>query len=297
MPRILITGANGQVGHELKRTLAPLGTLLCCDRAQLDLRYTENLATQLQNLQPDIIVNAAAYTAVDKAEGDVDTAYKVNAEAPAALATWALKRDALLIHYSTDYVFDGEKNGPYVETDPVNPQSVYGTSKLAGEQAITISGVSHAILRTSWVFGVHGSNFLKTILRLGHEKESLNVVADQIGAPTPAALLADVTAKVVQQYRQSPRMFPSGLYHTTSAGKTSWYEYARLVIRLAEEQGLPLKLTHADIHPISSDAYPARAKRPLNSRLDCSKLRSTFDIHLRDWQDGVHQVFAQLCQY
>ncbi|WP_293764874.1 dTDP-4-dehydrorhamnose reductase [uncultured Aquitalea sp.] len=296
MSRILITGANGQVGFELQRALAVLGDIVSLDRAGLDLTQPDAIRQTLDRHQPDIIVNPAAYTAVDKAESDADTACKVNAEAPAELAAWAAEHGALLIHYSTDYVYDGEKDGAYVETDAANPQSVYGASKLAGEQAIVAAGASHVIFRTSWVFGAHGANFLKTILRLAGERESLNIVADQIGAPTSAALLADVTAHVIQRYRQSPQAFPSGVYHLSAAGETSWFEYARSVAMLAEEQGLPLKLSSANIQPIPSSAYPTPAKRPHNSRLDCSKIRATFDIHLPDWQDGVRHVFAQLCQ-
>lgn len=296
MSRILLTGANGQVGFELQRALAVLGDIISLDRAGLDLTQPDAIRQTLDRHRPHIIVNPAAYTAVDKAESDADTAYKVNADAPAALAAWAAEHGAILIHYSTDYVFDGEKDDPYVETDTVNPQSVYGASKLAGEQAIVASGASHVIFRTSWVFGAHGANFLKTILRLADERESLNIVADQIGAPTSAALLADVTAHVIQRYRQSEQAFPSGVYHLCAAGETSWFDYARLATRLAQGRGLPLKLSSADIQPIPSSAYPTPAKRPHNSRLDCSKIRATFDIHLPDWQDGVRHVFALLCQ-
>lgn len=296
MTRILLTGCNGQLGFELQRALAVTGETICHDRSSLDLCDVSAIQQTLDRMQPDIIVNPAAYTAVDKAESAPATAKQVNADAPAAMAAWAAEHQALLIHYSTDYVFDGEKNGSYIETDAANPQSVYGSSKLAGEQAVAASGAAHAILRTSWVFGAHGGNFLKTILRLAKERDQLSIVADQIGAPTPASLLADVTAHIIQQYRRDKRNFPSGLYHLSSSGSTSWYEYAQLVVELATRHGLPLKLSAADIQAIPSSEYPTPARRPRNSRLDCSKTRENFGIHLPNWQDGVRHVFTQLCQ-
>lgn len=296
MTRILLTGSNGQLGFELQRALAVTGETVCLDRSSLDLCDAAAIRQTLNRVQPDIIVNPAAYTAVDKAESDPATAKQVNANAPAVMAAWAAEHQALLIHYSTDYVFDGEKNGSYIETDTANPQSVYGYSKLAGEQAVAASGAAHAIFRTSWVFGAHGGNFLKTILRLATERDQLSIVADQIGAPTPASLLADVTAHVIQQYRRNKHDFPSGLYHLSSSGSTSWYAYAQRVVELATTHGFALKLSADNIQPIPSSGYPTPARRPRNSQLDCSKIQKIFGIHLPDWQDGVKHVMAQLEQ-
>ncbi|WP_174873377.1 dTDP-4-dehydrorhamnose reductase [Vogesella oryzae] len=296
MTRILLTGSNGQLGFELQRALAVTGQTVCLGRSSLDLCDVAAIRQTLDRMQPDIIVNPAAYTAVDKAESDPATAKRVNADAPSTMAAWAAEHRALLIHYSTDYVFDGEKNGSYTETDAANPQSVYGSSKLAGEQAVAAAGAAHATLRTSWVFGAHGGNFLKTILRLAKERDQLSIVADQIGAPTPASLLADVTAHIIQQYRRNKRDFPSGLYHLSCSGSTSWYEYAQLVVELAATHGFPLKLSAADIQPIPTSGYPTPARRPRNSQLDCSKIQKIFGIHLPDWQDSVKHVMAQLDQ-
>lgn len=292
--RILITGAGGQVGFELARSLAPLGDLLAVDRQQMDLADPTSIIQQLDTFQPDIIVNPAAYTAVDQAEKEHELAFAINAEAPRILAQWAKQHAALLIHYSTDYVFDGSKDGRYSEDEPTNPLSVYGSSKRDGENAIREECDNHLILRTSWVVGAHGNNFLKTILRLAKERETLSIVADQFGAPTSAALLADVTAQLIGQWQHAlHETFPFGTYHLTAAGVTSWHEYAQFVVELAHKAGLPAKLSATDIKPIPTDGYPLPAKRPKNSRLDCSRISQTFGLTLPDWKTGVKHVFIQ----
>lgn len=294
MSRILITGINGQLGFELRRALAMLGECICLDRQQLDLSRPDEIAAVLDQYQPDIIVNPAAYTAVDKAESEAQLAHAVNAAAPAAMASWAAAKNALLLHYSTDYVFDGDKTTPYAEEDASNPQSVYGQSKWQGEQAIRASGANHLILRTSWVVGAHGGNFLKTIMRLARERDSLNVVADQIGAPTPAALIADVTAHIIKQWQTEPDKTLLGTYHLTSSGSTSWHGYTQYLLALAERYGVALQLQPEHLHAIPSSAYPTPAKRPGNSRLNCSKIEHNFGLTMPAWQNGVEQVFQQI---
>lgn len=291
-PRILITGCSGQVGFELKRALALQGELICPPRQAFDLAQPASLAAALDAWQPDIIVNPAAYTAVDKAEDEPALAQAINADAVAAMAHWAQARDALLLHYSTDYVFDGSKPDPWREDDAANPQSVYGRSKWQGEQAIRASGCRHFILRTSWVAGVYGQNFLKTMLRLAASREQLSVVADQFGAPTPASLLADVAASLLQRSRASVAQ-PYGTYHVAAQGRTSWHEYASYVIGLAREAGWPLQLAAAP-HAIPASAYPQKARRPANSQLDCSKLMQTFGLQLPGWQQAVTHIFDTL---
>jgi dTDP-4-dehydrorhamnose reductase len=294
MSRILVTGINGQVGYELLHALAPLGDVIGLYRKDLDLAYPNAVRETLDHYQPAVIVNPGAYSAVDRAESEPKQALAVNARAPGLLADWAQCHGALLVHYSTDYVFDGCKAAPYVEDDAAQPLSVYGRSKWEGEQAIRASGVRHLILRTSWVFGRHGSNFLKTILRLARERSSLAVVADQIGAPTPATLIAEVTAHLIAEYDKAPATFAYGTYHLSADGATSWYDYACYLVQLAEQAGLTLALKAADIQPVPTSGYPLPARRPANSRLDCSKLKRTFGLTLPDWRQGVEQVFAQL---
>ena len=296
-PKILITGVNGQVGFELTRALAPLGHIIALDRAQLDLRDEQAIPDALNQHQPDIIVNPAAYTAVDKAETDAQTAFSINATAPAAMAQWTRKNEALLVHYSTDYVFDGEKPDAYIEDDNINPQSVYGHTKQQGEDVIRNLTERHVILRTSWVYGAYGNNFLKTMLRLAAERDALSIVNDQIGAPTSAALIADVTAHIVRDYIEYGDEFIdacTGTYHLTAAGSTSWHGYAQHIIALAEAAGMPLKIQAADVQGIPSSAYPTPAKRPHNSRLNTEKLQTTFDLKLPTWQDGVNHAFAMI---
>ena len=299
LPKILITGTDGQVGFELTRTLAPLGVIKALVRADLDLGDADALRALLDAEQPDIIVNPAAYTAVDKAESDVEAAYAVNERAPAVMAQWAAAHGAFMVHYSTDYVFEGSGETPYVEDDAVAPQSVYGASKEKGEQAVRATLPEHFIFRTSWVFGAYGANFLKTMLRLMQERETLNVVADQIGAPTSAALLADVTSHVVRdtwQKRQLNDSVDYGTYHLVAGGETSWHGYAQYIGRLAQVAGLSLKVAPEAIGAIPSSAYPTPTKRPLNSRLNTEKLQNTFGLRLPDWQEGVRRVFQLITQ-
>lgn len=299
LPKILITGTDGQVGFELTRTLAPLGQITALVRADLDLSDAVAVNALLNTVQPDIIVNPAAYTAVDKAESDVDAAYAVNERAPQIMAQWAKAHGAFMVHYSTDYVFEGAGETPFVEDDPVAPQSVYGASKEKGEQAVRNHVAEHFIFRTSWVFGAYGANFLKTMLRLMQERDTLNVVNDQIGAPTSAALLADVTAHIVRdtwQKRQANEAVAYGTYHLVASGETSWHGYAQYVGQLAQAAGVSLKVAPEAIGGIPSSAYPTPAKRPLNSRLSTHKIQDTFSITLPDWKQGVRQVFTLIQQ-
>ncbi|WP_298289821.1 dTDP-4-dehydrorhamnose reductase [Thiomonas sp.] len=294
-PRILLLGADGQVGWELRRSLLPLGDVLPCTRQQADFSDLPALRALLDREQPSLIVNAAAYTAVDQAESDPAAAQRINAEAPAVLADYAAASGAWLLHYSTDYVFDGRKPEPYVETDAPNPQSAYGRSKLEGEQAIAASGCRHLILRTSWVYAARGGNFAKTMLRLAAERERLRVIADQFGAPTSAELIADVTALLIQRLRHDPQAERlSGLYHLTAQGATSWHGYARLVIEHARRRGWALRCVPENIDAITTADYPLPAPRPANSRLDCSKLQTTFDLHLPPWPTQVQRLIDEL---
>lgn len=283
--KILLAGCAGQLGRELKRSLACLGELAACDRHQLDLAEADALRATLRAVAPTVIVNAAAYTAVDKAESDPVAADAINARAPGILAEEAQRLGALLIHYSTDYVFDGAKTTAYTEDDIVAPLSAYGRSKLAGELAIAASGARHLIFRTSWVYGLHGANFMKTMLRLGRERDELRVVADQVGAPTWTRHLADVTALIL-----SRRDVPDGLYHLSAAGETSWHGYAEAIFSEAQRAGLmersPL------VHRIASADYPLPAARPANSRLDCAKFRRDFGLALPDWRIGLADCLA-----
>src|SRR5471032_1299084 len=294
MPKILITGKNGQVGFELQRSLSVLGEIVAVDVADCDLSNPEAIRELVREVQPDIIVHPAAYTAVDKAESETDLAQTINATAPGVLAEEAARLGALIVHYSTDYVFDGTKASVYTENDAPNPQSVYGKTKLAGEAAVAAANPQHVILRTSWVFGAHGANFLKTMLRLAKERDALKIVADQFGAPTSAALLADVTAQVVAQYLRAPdrAAFPFGLYHLVSQGETSWHGYAHYVVEAARRYGWQLNVR--DIAPIPTSAYPLPAPRPANSRLSTAKLQQAFGLTLPTWQAQVEQVLTLL---
>jgi dTDP-4-dehydrorhamnose reductase len=293
--KILLTGKHGQVGFELQRALAPLGEICAVDYAECDLADASVIRTLVQSFKPDLIVNPAAYTAVDKAESEPGLAHAINAVAPGVLGQEAVKLSACVVHYSTDYVFDGTKSGAYTEDDLTNPQSVYGRTKRDGEIALQASGARHLIFRTSWVVGAHGSNFAKAILRLAFEREQLNVVADQYGVPTSAALLADVTAQLVRQVqREGDDNFPFGLYHVVAGGETTWYDYARFVVSKARAAGRPLKLSPDAIHAIPSSEYPAAAKRPSNSRLDTRKLRAQFGLELSDWHTGLQHILQQI---
>lgn len=290
MDKILITGITGQVGDELMRQLAALGEVIGLSRQQLDLTQPKQIQELLNLYQPTIIVNAAAYTAVDKAESEAKTAYQINQYAPQVMAQWAVQHDALLIHYSTDYVFDGTKTGAYLESDMANPQSVYGHSKYLGEEAIRHSQAKHFIFRTSWVFSTHGHNFIKTILRLANEREQLRIVADQHGAPTSAMLIAKITAQLIQSYRQATLAY--GTYHLSGAGCTTWYDYACFIVQIALEQGMTLKLKQ--LEAISSSEYLTPASRPKNSHLNCNKLSAALGLELPFWQDDVKTVITQL---
>ncbi|KAA6119160.1 dTDP-4-dehydrorhamnose reductase [Cupriavidus cauae] len=293
---LLLTGCNGQVGFELRRSLAPLGKVVALDRSGLDLSHPDDARRVVREVRPDLIVNAAAYTAVDRAESEASLAETVNGIAPGVLAEEARAVGSLLVHYSTNYVFDGSKAAPYSESDAANPQSVYGRSKLAGEDAIAASGAAALVLRTGWVAGVHGANFAKSILALAREHENLRVVADQLGAPTTAALIADVTAQIVARFwlHGERERFPTGLYHLAAAGSTSWHGYAMEVLRYVQAKGVSLKADATAVEPIPASAYPTAARRPANSRLDTSKLRNTFGVHLPDWEQGIHHLLDQL---
>jgi dTDP-4-dehydrorhamnose reductase len=294
--KILLLGCNGQVGWELQRSLQPLGAVVSCDfDSPVDCRANfsdpDAVSTLVNRLRPDVIVNAAAHTAVDKAESEPELARLVNAVTPGVIAKTANQFGALLIHYSTDYVYDGSGDAPREETAATGPLSVYGMTKLEGEDRIRSSGCRHIILRTSWVYAARGNNFIKTMLRLAAERDSLSVINDQIGAPTGADLLADVTALVISKITNG--QVSTGLYHCVSAGATSWFEYARFVIEWARANGLPVKVADDAIRPITTPAYPTPAKRPLNSRLSTRKLRDTFSIHLPEWQIGVERMLRE----
>ena len=293
--KILLTGKNGQLGFELQRALALLGEVHAVDTGDCDLADADAVRDLVRRIAPDVIVNPAAYTAVDRAESDEATAHAVNAVAPAILAEEGAKLGALMLHYSTDYVFDGTKRGAYTEADVPAPQSVYGRTKFAGEQGVARGNPRHLILRTSWVVGAHGGNFAKTMLRLAGERDRLTVVADQFGAPTAAALLADLSAHLVRQHARSRDAdFPYGTYHVAAAGETSWHGYAQFVIGEALAAGKALKTTVDAVAPLSTEQYPTPARRPLNSRLDTSRFRTTFDLVLPPWQDGVRHVLQQI---
>lgn len=289
-PTILLIGATGQLGWELQRSLTTLGILRTADRAQADLEMPDQLHQLVAQVQPHVIVNAAAHTAVDRAEAEPDSAHAVNAEAPGLLAQLAAERGAWLVHYSTDYVFDGSGTRPWTEDDPTGPLSVYGRTKLAGEEAIRTSGARHLIFRTSWVYASRGGNFARTMLRLGAEREVLRVIDDQIGAPTGADLIADVTAHAL---RQAMDRGITGTFHLAPAGQTSWHGYAQFVFDAARrlKPDLPLKVQTVEAIPTS--AYLTPAQRPLNSRLDTNRLRSTFGLHLPHWHTGVLRMLHE----
>lgn len=271
--RLLLTGCNGQLGFELQRSLAPFGEVIAMDHAGCNLAEPDTICRIVRSVCPDIIVNPAAYTAVDKAESERDLVAAVNAAAPGILGEEAAKLGAFVVHYSTDYVFDGTKTGAYTEDDNTNPQSVYGHTKRDGELALAQASPRHLILRTSWVVGAHGGNFAKTMLRLAAERDSLAVVADQWGAPTSAALLAGITALLVRQQTGDPTSFPYGIYHCVASGETNWCDYARYVIGAAIKAGKPLRAVPESIRAITTADYPTPAKRPANSRLDTRKFR------------------------
>ncbi|BCK88844.1 dTDP-4-dehydrorhamnose reductase [Sideroxyarcus emersonii] len=297
MTRILLTGKNGQVGWELQRSLADFGEVVATDSGELDLADPQAIRRVVREVKPDLIVNPAAYTAVDKAETETDLAQAVNGDAPGMLAAEALRLNAVLVHYSTDYVFDGSKSAPYTEADAPNPQCVYGRTKLAGEQAIRASGCKHLILRTSWVYGVHGGNFVKTMLRLARERNELRIVADQFGAPTWARDLAQSTASVLQNWSQKDwDSSLGGLYHLTAAGRTSWHQYAEEIVRLARQYDPALASKALDIRAIATHEYPLPAKRPVNSVLANDRIRAAFGIALPAWQDSLAECVRLIYQ-
>ncbi len=288
--RILLLGSNGNVGWELQRALAPLGELTAHDRSGCDLGDFDRVRQTIATVKPDIIVNAGAYTAVDKAEQEPALAQRINAEAVGIIAAAAQQTSALFVHYSTDYVFDGQKTGWYTENDATNPQSAYGRSKCLGEQAIINSGCRHLIFRTSWVCATRGANFAKTMLRLARERETLRVIADQWGAPTSAELIADITAHAVREFCASRA--PEGLYHLAANGETSWHGYAKYVIEQAQLLGATLKVRN--IEAIATSEYPLPAQRPANSRLNTEKLCAAFGLTLPHWQYHVRRMLVEL---
>ncbi len=294
--KILLLGKDGQLGWELQRSLSPLGELIATNRNEADFEDLDNLRACVRQHNPDLIVNAAAYTAVDKAEAEPDLAYRINAEAVGVLADEAARSNAWLIHYSTDYVFDGEQSVPYRETDATGPLSVYGSSKLQGEQQITERHAKHLIFRTSWIHATRGNNFVKRILQLATEKEHFKVVDDQYGSPTSAELIADTTALVLHrivQHTETPLAL-AGTYHLAAAGDTTWHGYAQYILEQASAQGIALKAGVDAAQAIPTKSYQSAAARPRNSRLNCEKLTRTFDLHLPDWRYHVQRLVTEL---
>ncbi|ADH86512.1 dTDP-4-dehydrorhamnose reductase [Desulfurivibrio alkaliphilus] len=292
---LLLFGAEGQVGWELQRSLAVLGPVLALTRREVDLSDREAVRAAIRAAgRPAAVVNAGAYTAVDKAEDEAETAYAVNAAVPAAMAAEAKAIGVPLVHFSTDYVYNGDKAGPYLESDAPDPQSVYGRSKLEGDAAIIASGVEHLILRTTWVYAARGGNFLRTMLRLAGERDQLRVIADQVGAPTSAELLADITAHALRLMLGGKA--GGGLYHCTAAGETSWHGYARFIVAEAAALGRPLLVKPEQIEPIPTEAYPLPAKRPKNSRLDCRRLEAAFGLVMPPWQFHVQRTLKELIE-
>ena len=293
--KILLTGKNGQLGFELQRALAPLGQIVAVGSQECNLAQPDAIRALVREVQPDLIINPAAYTAVDKAESEPELAQAVNAQAPAILGEEAQRRNAWIIHFSTDYVFDGSSSRPYIEDDPTGPLGVYGRSKRDGELALQHVCAQHLIFRTSWVVGAHGNNFTKTMLRLGAERDSLSIVADQFGAPTSAALLADVAAQIVgRAQREEVSTLPFGLYHLTASGVTTWHGLASFVLDIARKQGLQLKVDPEKILAITTAEYPLPAKRPANSQLNTELFRKTFGLELPPWQEGMHHILQQI---
>jgi len=299
MPRMLLLGKDGQLGRALGRAAWLGGDRVALGRAECDLTDEIALAAMLRDAAPDIILNAAAYTAVDQAEDEPERAFAVNAAAPAVLARYAAQSNAVLIHFSTDYVFDGSKSGAHEEADPTAPLGVYGETKLAGERAVAASGCRHIIVRTSWVYSAEGSNFPRTMLRLARQRPSLSVVADQWGAPTSVDLLSDVTGRFVERLRAAGAAPQArdplfGLYHCAAAGRTNWCDYARYFLTCCAAAGIALTLDPADIQAIAGEAYPTKAQRPKNSLLSSAKLEQTLALSMPDWRSGVRALAAEL---
>jgi len=298
--KILLLGANGQVGFELLRTLAAHGDVVAATRERtladgapclrVDLEYPDSLARALDETRADVVVNAAAYTAVDRAEDEPDLADRINHRALAEIGSWAARNGARVVHYSTDYVFDGAATRPYREDDPTAPLGVYGRSKLAGENALRASGAEHLIFRTAWVYAARGQNFLRTMLRLGAEREELRVVVDQVGAPTPARMIAAATAAALGRWRDGDGLV--GTYHMVAGGETSWFEFANAIFRSAARRGLIARVP--GMEPIATAEYPTRARRPAYSVLDCSRLEKAFAIQLPGWREGLESVLDEV---
>ncbi|KAF1067120.1 dTDP-4-dehydrorhamnose reductase [Variovorax sp.] len=294
--KLLLLGKGGQVGWELQRSLAPLGELVALDFDSTDFHADfsrpEQLADTVRQVRPDVIVNAAAHTAVDKAESEPEFARKLNATSPGVVAQAAQEIGALMVHYSTDYVFDGSGTAPWKETDATGPLSVYGRTKLEGEQLVAQHCAKHLIFRTSWVYAARGGNFAKTMLRLARERDKLTVIDDQFGAPTGAELLADITAHAIRATLQDPSK--AGLYHAIAGGETTWYGYARYVLELAQQAGVELKAGPQQVEAVPTSAFPTPATRPHNSRLDTSKLQAAFGLVLPPWQNGVARMLREI---
>lgn len=302
--KILLTGINGQVGHALKQALSKDAVLsdivIGLDRAQLDLTDQDAIRRAVEAIKPDLIINPAAYTAVDRAETEPELAYAINTDAPRVLAEEAARIGARLIHFSTDYVYSGDKSSPYIETDETTPLSVYGKSKLAGEEAIRAVGLPHLIFRTSWVYGAYGNNFLKTVLRLAKERDALRIVADQVGAPTSSQSIAEAVLNMLSMINTEGQAKEiNGTYHLVNAGETSWYGFSTAIVeaymQLQMSRGWPpLKVTPSTIQAITTQEYPTPAVRPKNSRLDCSKLRRDFGLSLPHWRDALVAELEEL---
>jgi dTDP-4-dehydrorhamnose reductase len=295
--KILLFGMNGQLGWELQRALAPLGDVVALDfdssaPLRADFSQPESLAETVRTVAPQLIVNAAAHTAVDRAESEPQLARTINAVAPAVLAREAAALGAWLVHYSTDYVFDGSGDAPWNEDSPTGPLNVYGHTKLEGEQAIRASGCHHLILRTSWVYAARGGNFARTMLKLAQERDEMAVIDDQFGAPTGADLLADITAHALRAAQQQPTL--AGTYHAVASGETSWHGYARHVIEYARAAGQPVKVTASAIEPVPTSAFPTPARRPGNSRMNTRKLQETFGFTMPPWQTGVERMLTEV---
>lgn len=291
--KLLVSGANGQVGWELQRSLMPLGDVVALDRSRFDLANPQALIAVLDEIKPDVIVNAAAYTAVDKAEEEEALATRINGEAVAVMAHWAKIHNALVVHYSTDYVFDGSKTSAYQESDTVCPVNAYGRSKLAGEVALATSGVDYLCLRVSWVYASRGKNFVNTMLRFGAERETMRVVADQIGAPCWARNISDATAQLIAlaQARRANGNFRYGIFHMVSQGETSWHGFAEEIFATARANGQTLAVKN--VEAISASEYPTPAKRPANSRMNCDKLAEEWGIRLPDWRDALKMCLEE----
>ena len=294
--KILLFGKNGQVGWELQRALAPLGEVIALDAdstgLSADFSNPESLISTVREVAPHWIVNAAAHTAVDKAEGESDLARAINATAPGVLAREAAALGAWLMHYSTDYVFDGSGSTARAEDAPTGPLGVYGATKLEGEELIRASGCQHLIFRTSWVYAARGGNFARTMLKLAQDRDALKVIDDQIGAPTGADLLADLTAHAMRSVALQPQH--GGTYHAVASGHTSWHGYATHVIENARSCGVPIRVAREAIAAVPTSAFPTPARRPANSRLDTQKLRNTFGLRLPDWQSGVNRMLTEV---